>query len=111
MFEMCRRAVDIGLTEIGFADHLDFEPTDSCYARLDYDSFMSDIEKSRDEFGRNIIILAGVECDYQTRFHERIENWLKGKNFDYKIGSAHYVDGILLENHHLYFPFKKTAEE
>jgi histidinol-phosphatase (PHP family) len=110
IFEMCRRAVDIGLSEIGFAEHLDTDPSDLCYQYLKYDAYMQDIEKARREFRRDLLIHAGVECDYQVRFHDDIARWLEGKHLDYKIGSAHYVGGLLIQDHEDFFTGKTALE-
>lgn len=106
LFEMCEKAVTIGIAEIGFADHLDFTPTDSCYQTFHYQNFMDDAARAREAFGDRLIIRTGLEVDYQVRYHDQIIEWLDGKSFDYLIGSAHYVDGILLEEHEKYFPGK-----
>lgn len=110
MLEQCRRAVEVGVDEIGFTDHLDFCPTDTCYEHLNYDAFMRDIDEARRIFNGSLVIRAGIEIDYRTEYHERIENWLRGKQFDYIVGSAHYVNGIILENHEKYFPGKTPLE-
>jgi histidinol-phosphatase (PHP family) len=108
---MCRRAIDLGMSEIAFTEHVDFEPTDPTYGGFDHSRYMGDIAEARQEFGDRLIIHAGVECDYQDRYRRELEAFLSDKDFDYVLGGAHYADGLLLETHHeTYFP-KKTERE
>jgi histidinol-phosphatase (PHP family) len=43
IFEMCEKAVEVGLVEIGFSDHMDFDPKDWGYKFFDYNSYSSEI--------------------------------------------------------------------
>jgi len=95
---MCERAVEMGLTEIAFTEHLDFDPSDNSYGAYDYRVAREEIEQASDRFGERLTIRLGVECDYQTRFRSRIEDYLADKQFDFVLGSAHYVDGMILDN-------------
>lgn len=107
---ICRTAVDRGLTEICFTEHVDFEPTDSCYGTFDYARYAFEIESAREVFAGRLTIALGAEVDYQARFHSQIRDFFDGKKLDYVLGAAHYVDGMILEDHQRYFP-GKTAEE
>ncbi len=48
--------------------------------------------------------------DFAGRHRSQIGDFLAGKEFDYVLGASHYVDGVILEDHEVYFP-GKTAEE
>ena len=41
--EMCLRAVEIGISEICFTEHLDFTPTDISYGSFVYNDWIKDI--------------------------------------------------------------------
>lgn len=110
LIEACRVAVARGIREICFTDHIDFEPTDCCYGTYDYDLAARETEEARDRFGDAISIGFGVEVDYQDRFRPDIERFLSNKDYDYVLGSSHYVGGIILEDHERYFP-GKTADQ
>lgn len=110
VMRMCRAAVDRGLTEICFTEHADFEPTDGSYGAFDYEKCLSDINAARAVFAGRLVVRFGVEVDYQERYRSGIEEFLDGKEFDYVIGSAHYVNGVILEDHHRYFPGKTQDE-
>lgn len=106
----CASAINTGLTEICFTEHVDFEPTDSCYGTFDYTLYRDQVDAARDAFADRLTIRCGVEVDYQDKFSSQIGDFFDGKYFDYVVGSAHYVDGILLENHRDYFPGKELNE-
>lgn len=108
--EMCVRAVELELTEIAFTEHLDFTPTDLSYGAFKYSNWIEDITAAREEFSDRLVIRRGVEVDYQTRYHSQIEDFLNSHEFDIKLGSAHYVEGILLEDHEAYFPNRSIRD-
>jgi len=91
--DICQSALLSGLNEVGFAEHMDFEPEDPGCSYLDYPRYSCTFEKAREKFGNRLTIRKGVELDYQTRHLETTEQWLKGKRFDFTIGSVHFVDG------------------
>src|SRR5690349_16296500 len=70
ILEQCERAVRIGLDEIGFSEHKDFDPADPVVGYFDYDAYMTEIEAARRTFGNTLAIRVGVEIDYQKWFEE-----------------------------------------
>ena len=108
--DMCSAAINKGLTEICFTEHADFDPSDYNFGKFDYDRYKALIEQARELYSDRLSIFCGVEIDYQPKYEPQIRNFLRNKEFDYIIGSAHYVNGILLEEHERYFP-GKTADE
>ena len=107
---MCLQAVEVGIKEITFTEHLDFEPSDLCYGLFDYTRYMDELTAAREEFDGRLVIYAGIECDYQERYRSQVEAFLSDKKFDFVLGAAHYVDGQILENHESYFPGKNEQE-
>lgn len=110
MLDVCREAVGRGIKIICFTEHIDFEPTDACYGTFDYPLYRSRIQEAREAFAGELDIRCGVEVDFVGKYRSRIEDFLAGKDFDYVLGASHYVNGVILEDHELYFP-GKTAEE
>lgn len=110
MIDVCRAAVARGVKAICFTEHLDFEPTDSCFNAFDYCLFMARIAEVRESMAGVIEIRAGIEVDFQSKFRAEISEFLADKDFDYVLGAAHYVNGVILEDHDRYFP-GKSAEE
>ncbi len=90
--EQCARAVALGLDEIGFSEHKDFDPADPVVNHFDYEVYLREIEAARREWGGRLKIRAGVEIDYQDWFEEEIATYLAAHPFDFVIGSVHYVD-------------------
>ena len=96
ILEHCKRAVEIGLDELGLSEHKDFDPDDPMFDYFDFDAYMAEIEVARRQFGGKLKILAGVEIDYQIWFEDKIANYLDSHKFDFVIGSVHYVDKLML---------------
>jgi histidinol-phosphatase (PHP family) len=94
--EQCRRAVEIGLDEIGFTEHKDFDPADPVVEHFDYERYAAEIGEAREEFGDRLAIRMGVELDYQRWFEDSIADYLAERAFDYVLGSVHYVDRKML---------------
>jgi histidinol-phosphatase (PHP family) len=92
----CERAVEIGLDEIGFTEHKDFDPADPVVDHFDYVQYMTEIEQARERFGDRIKIRAGVEIDYQRWFEDEIADYLASHAFDFVMGSVHYVERQML---------------
>ena len=89
--EQCARAVEIGLDEIGFSEHKDFDPADPVVDYFDYEAYQTEIEAARQQLGEKLKIRAGVEIDYQIWFESEIAAYLDAHPFDFVIGSVHYV--------------------
>jgi histidinol-phosphatase (PHP family) len=94
--EQCERAAALGLDEIGFSEHKDFDPADPGVNYFDYEAYMTEIEAARDRWEGSLIIRAGVEIDYQARFENKIGSFLDNHEFDFVLGSVHYVGGAML---------------
>lgn len=106
--EMCSRAIEVGLSEIGFCEHMEFEPEDSGLGFLNYDRYSEDLEQARSKFENRLTIRKGVEIDYSRPHEHQIKEWLTGKEFDFLAGSVHYVDHIAFD---LNRDLKMEAEE
>lgn len=94
--EQCARAVELGLDEIGFSEHKDFDPNDPAVDYFDYDRYADEIAEAREEFSGALAVRMGVEVDYQKWFESEIADFLGNHAFDFVIGSVHYVDSIML---------------
>lgn len=92
----CERAAALGLDEIGFSEHKDFDPEDPLVDYFDYDAYLREIDQARARWGDRLEIRAGVEIDYQSRFEDRIAAWLDAHRFDFVLGSVHYVGRRML---------------
>lgn len=87
-------AINRNLKEIGISDHMplpdDFDPEH----RMKFDEFeiyKSWYESAVEEFGDKIKIKFGIEADYIEDKIDFVKNFLKSGNFDYVIGSVHFI--------------------
>jgi len=92
--ECVARAVTVGLTEVGIADH--FSPVRQAewnlpHARLgDYVREIREAASGRDD----IVVLLGLEADYVPEHEARLRAFLADHRFDYVIGGVHEIDGF-----------------
>ena len=91
--EYAKRAVTIGLTEIGFSDHspMPRDDFDDWRMRADQlDEYVGKIRKAQKDFPQLTIRLA-LEVDYLPGHEDWIRDLAARHPWDYLIGSAHYV--------------------
>ena len=94
--DSCRAAIEAGVTEIAFTDHIDHEPVDLGYNYWNADDYFRSLEAARAEFGDRLTILSGAEIDFNTGIAPQVERFLLAHRFDFVIGSVHYADGELI---------------
>ncbi len=92
--EVCRAALDAGFTDIGFAEHLDFDRDDPGYGYLDYDRYRAAVEAARGEFAGRLAVRMGVEFDFRRSYGDEPRRVLDGMDFDFTIGSVHSAGGV-----------------
>jgi histidinol-phosphatase (PHP family) len=102
MTEMCRTALDLGISEIGFSDHYDLIPEDLCYGYFKPDAWWEALEQCRIEFKGLLHIKAGIEIGEPHRFPQATREILDKYPWDYALGSLHWVGGELVF-HRSYF--------
>jgi len=92
----CRRAQQLGFSYICPTEHADFDPQDSGCGYLNIEAYSRDLKACREQFAGQMVILQGVEADYQSRFDSDVRAFLGQHSFDFVIGSTHYVDGFFV---------------
>jgi histidinol-phosphatase (PHP family) len=101
LVNMLDAAEAVGLDGIGIADHCNVSerapPRRAKFRKgfnldLTYDRRREAIESFRTE--RDLEIYDAVEMDYHPTDEERIGAFLADGDFDYALGSIHYVDGV-----------------
>ena len=90
--DFAARAVEIGLTEIGFADH---NPMAAYFDdwRMSLDElprYLESVQDARERFPL-LTIRLGLECDYLAGQEAWIEQLAGMAEWDYLIGSVHYL--------------------
>jgi histidinol-phosphatase (PHP family) len=91
--DYARRALAVGLTEIGFSDHSPMrqDDFDEWRMRLDQlDEYVEKVRKAQKDFPQLTIRLA-LEVDYLPGHEEWIRELASRHPWDYFIGSVHYV--------------------
>lgn len=122
IFETCQKAIELGIEEIGFSEHMDFEPKDWGFGFFNYERYSSEINSAQEFFEGRLVIRRGIEVDYQYCFEDDVREWLQNKRFDFVIGSVHYlnhefisrrlvVEKDLGEIYHAYFDGVKQSIE
>lgn len=96
--EMCEAAVEAGLVEIGFAEHLDFDRDDPHYGFLDDAAYTEAIAEAQAAFAGRLAVRKGVEFDFRTEFGEEPGEVLASMDFDYLMGSVHTAAGRQIWN-------------
>jgi histidinol-phosphatase (PHP family) len=90
--DSCRAAIEHGVTEIAFTDHVDHQPADEGFGFYDATAYFEDVARMRDLFGGRLTILAGAEVDYHDDTRPVVEQWINrwSDKYDFIIGSVHY---------------------
>lgn len=98
--EFAARAVDLGLGELGFADHNPMPEQFDIWrmARADLPRYLDEVEQARAQFPQ-LTIRIGLECDYLAGREAWIEELRGMADWDYFIGSVHYIsDGFAVDD-------------
>jgi histidinol-phosphatase (PHP family) len=94
MEQYVERAIEIGLQEIGFNDHLPFldvERPGLAMKLSQFPFYVQSVEQLRQKYP-NITIRLGTEVDYFPQFEKQIADLLAQHPFDYVYGSVHFLD-------------------
>jgi histidinol-phosphatase (PHP family) len=93
-------AIEAGLTELGFSDHLfmywlppDQRDPELGMAEWEHDFYIEDVERCRRQYARDIVIRLATEADFIPGHELRLEAILHRYDWDYVIGSVHFLDG------------------
>ncbi len=93
VYQYVEFAIDKGIKELGFAEHIPIPGLDDPDGRMDSKDFavyINDIENARRQYPE-IKILLGLEADYLPGYMEYIASFIKQYPFDYIIGSVHFI--------------------
>ena len=93
MEEYVEHAIEIGLEEIGFAEHMPVMPEPHlCMSYDDLPYYIKRVKEIRDRYSDKITIRLGAEMDMDIDRIDEIESIIEQFDFDYVIGSIHYLD-------------------
>lgn len=114
LIDYVNKAKAVGFQEIGFADHLPlFHKIDQTLT-MSWDEFplyLAEVKKLQQE-QEQLKIKLGIEADYVPGYRKQLEEVLAGDEFDYVLGSVHFIDGWGFDDRR-YFDFYEhyTKEE
>jgi histidinol-phosphatase (PHP family) len=89
--DYARRAVAMGLMEVGFGEHVDLDPRDQDCGYLDRLRYDQEIAAAR-MLAPQVVLRQGVEISYQARREDDIRAWLATRAWDFVITAVHMVD-------------------
>jgi histidinol-phosphatase (PHP family) len=95
MRDYVERALELSLCEIGFADHLPlltgYDPSVTM-SMEDLEDYVGEVEMLRSEY-KGMTIKLGIEADYLPGYEDETARLLAAYDFDYVLGSIHFIDG------------------
>ncbi|MCF7926719.1 MAG: histidinol-phosphatase HisJ family protein [Candidatus Izimaplasma sp.] len=85
------QAKKMGLTELIFTDHVDFDAAHPLFKTpINYDTYIKEFNSLKN--ASDFPIKLGVEIGYQSHVKEEIKSFLTNYNFEYVILSIHYLE-------------------
>ncbi len=96
--EMVHRALQLGLTEMGFTGHFPYpdgfaDPVPNCVIPQDkFPQYISEIQKLREDFKEKIAIRLAAEIDYIPEYVEQTRKIVQTYPLDYVTGSVHIME-------------------
>lgn len=93
MATSCVAAIEAGITEIAFTDHVDHQPADFGFGYYRIDDYFRSLDDVRREYGDRLTILAGAEIDFHTDTWDAVKTFVDAnlERYDFTIGSVHYA--------------------
>lgn len=99
MEDMVKKAISVGLKQIAFTDHVDYDYPNYDYSvAVDYEKYLKVFPKLKDNYKDKIKLILGVEIGLQPHLKSEIENTCDNVDFDFIISSTHVVDRMDLYN-------------
>lgn len=99
------QAIASGLAELGFSDHLylywlprDARDPELAMADWELDFYVQDVERCRQRYASDITIRLATEADFVPGHERALEAILGRYDWDYVVGSVHFVDGWGLDD-------------
>jgi histidinol-phosphatase (PHP family) len=89
------RGIELGLREIGFADHNPLPGGRSANVRMaeaELDYYVNEVLRLREEYFGKIEVKLGLEMDYLEGLEPYLAEQIEKYPWDYVIGSVHFLD-------------------
>ena len=92
--EYVKRAIEVGLSEVGFSDHAPLVAYDDPRYTMRHEElpqYLDMMRKVREEF-KTFTIKIGIEADYIPGYEDKTRAILASYRYDFVIGSIHFID-------------------
>lgn len=96
MEDMIKKSINLGLKEICFTDHVDYDIKDSIYEKINYDKYFEKIDFLKNKYNNEISIKKGIELGLQRQIIDTCKNDVLSYPFDFVICSIHTIDRLEL---------------
>ncbi len=107
--EHIEQAIKLGLDEICFTDHRDFDYPEMPF-ELDTVSYFKELHALKEEYKNQITIKIGLEIGLDLDFIEEINTFVNANPYDFVIGSIHVIHQTEFYDPALYFQ-NKTKQQ
>lgn len=88
MKDVAQKSISLGMKELCFTDHTDFDVSGKDFA-FDTDKYFEEINNYKQAYSKQIEILKGIELGIQPHILKRCEDFINSKPFDFVILSLH----------------------
>ena len=95
--EYIERAIHLGMKEICFTDHVDFDYPDDDgkpMFKVDTDNYFKELNELKKKYAENIKIKIGIELGVNPSIYQKNIDYVTQYPFDFVIGSSHIINGI-----------------
>lgn len=89
-----QQAIVLGMKEICITDHHDYGVDSPVNFTLDIESYLPYMARMQQEYASQIRVNVGIELGLQCHLSDYLENLVQTFQFDFIIGSCHFIDGI-----------------
>ncbi len=89
--DMVRAAIEKGLDEIGFSDHVCLKPVSWAIQEIDLPVMTRQITEIREKYNHLITVRYGIELDYFPGREAELATIIDSLPLDYVIGSLHFI--------------------
>lgn len=90
--EMVKAAIEKGLSEIGFTDHVCIKDVEWGIDFVDIPVMSSQINYLKEKYKKYILVKYGIELDYFAGHEIELSRIINKLPLDYVIGSVHFID-------------------
>jgi histidinol-phosphatase (PHP family) len=105
---MVRAALNQGLEYVCFTEHVDFNTGDDGYDYYDYEGYSTAIERARERYGEEIVILKGIEFTEPHLYPREFEKECR-RDYDMIMAGLHWYDDLFYGDIRLRRKYSKEA--